>query len=493
MDKKQETRKKGPHKDISSELYGLFFEYSNDAQYVLDRKTGRYLLVNAAFERITGYTKEELLSGNLSHLDLVDPRYHKRVELLDNPAKRIRSDRFEVEIVQHSGRRRHVEITIHNITLGKRRLRVGSLRNIGRRKRLQKQLEHQIDLQRKRNIELAKSNLRIYQLTEKLRNAPKFASDLLAADDEEELLKRATRMLTDKNGLNYKDVVFYMKAGDYLVPKSWTTKVEDKRVSIRDNNRLARILRGGGEKVRTKPGEELIPLQGRKRLIGVLQVFFDEDERLLFAGSGTVKAEQKNILITLADIMALTIANLRLFKQVQKQSVVDQLTGVHNRRYYDRKIVQEIERVQRYGRDLSLMYLDMDNLKEINDEFGHDQGDLVLREIARLARESSRRIDVVCRWGGDEFILILPETSIEEAQAKAETLRSLIADYPFPRIGAGPGDEPVSASVSVGVANLDHDETNPGALFKKVDKATYMAKQKGKNRVEVYGSAEQDS
>ncbi len=472
--------------DIRSELYGLFFEYSNDAQYVLDRKTGKYVLVNHAFERLMGYTKEELLSGEVSHLDLVHEAYRDRVKLLDNPGKRVQYDRFELEVIQHSGRRRFVEVTVNNVKLGDRKLRVGSVRDIGRRKRLQKQLERQIDLQRKRNIEVAKSSLRIYQLTEKIRNTPKFATELLAAGDEEELLKRATRMLTDKSGLNYKDVVFHMKEGDYLVPRSWTVDVGDKRVSIRDSGRLAKILRGNVEKVRTKPGEEIIPLHGRRKLIGVLQVFFEEDERLLFASSGTVKAEQRDILTTLADILALSITNLRLFKQVERHSIIDQVTGVHNRRYFDRKLLEEIEREQRYGRELSLIYMDMDNLKQINDEFGHDQGDLVLKEIARLAHESSRRIDVVCRWGGDEFILILPETSLEEAKAKAEKLRSLIASYPFPRIDGGESGEPVSACVSIGVASLDHEDTDPKRLFKKADKAMYKAKQNGKNRVEAY-------
>jgi diguanylate cyclase (GGDEF)-like protein/PAS domain S-box-containing protein len=461
--------------EISLEqLHGLFFEYSNDAQYVLDRETGKYLMVNPAFERLTGYTKEELISGRVLHMDLVDPSFKERVEILDNPAKRVKYDRFELQIVQHSGRRKYVEVTLHNLDLGEQKLRVGSLRDIGRRKRLQKQLERQIDLLRKRNIETAKASIRIYQLTEKIRNTPKFATELLHADEEDELLKHATRMLTDKNGLNYRDVVFYMKQGDYLMPRSWTTEVSDKPVSIRDNSLLARILRGDKSEIH------------RKRLIGVLQVHFEEDERLLFAESGTVKAEQRDILRTLADILALTIVNLRLFKQVEKQSIIDQVTGVHNRRYFDRKIVQEMERVQRYERELSLIYLDMDNLKEINDELGHDQGDLVLKEIARLVRESSRRIDIVCRWGGDEFILILPETSIGEAKSKAEKIRSLIANYHFPRISGDGEKEPVRASVSVGVASIDHTESDPGDLFKKVDAAMYKAKQLGKNRVVIH-------
>ncbi len=473
---------------ISPELlFKLFFEYSNDAQYVLDRKTGKYAMVNAAFERLTGYTQEELISGGMSHLDLVDPAFRERVKLLDNPAKRIKYDRFELQIIQHSGRRKTVEVTLHNVIAGGHKLRIGSVRDIGRRKRLQKQLERQIDLLRKRNIETAKASIRIYQLTEKIKNTPKFASDLLTCDNEEDLLKQATAMLTDRSGLNYKDVVFYIKQGDFLVPKSWTKEVKEKRVSIRDNSKLAKLLRGDTEEVSTVPGEELIPLRGRKRLIGVLEVFFEEDERLLFADSGTVKMEQRNILITLADILALTIVNLRLFKQVERQSIVDQLTGVHNRRYFDRKIAEEMDRVRRYGRDLSLIYLDMDNLKEINDELGHDQGDLVLKEIARLIHKSSRRIDVVCRWGGDEFILILPETSLAEATSKAENIRSLIAKHPFPRIDSGDEDQPVSVSISVGVANLDHEETDPASLFKKVDEAMYRAKEKGKNRVEVHG------
>lgn len=480
---------KKKQQDISPELYTLSFEYSNDAQYVLDRKSRRYVMVNSAFARLTGYTKEELLSGKVSPLDLADPAYHERVKLLDNPAKRIRHDRFELQIIQRSGRRKFVEVTVHNVNVGKRRLRVGSVRDIGRRRRLQKQLERQIELLGKSNLNIARSNVRIYQLTEKIKGTPAFARELLDAESEEDLLKNATQMLTDKEGLNYKEVVFYMKEGDYLVPKSWTTEVSKKRVSIRDNSKLARILRGDVDEVRTKPGEELIPLRGRKRLIGVLQVLFEEDERRLFSESGTVKAEQRNILTTLADIVALTIANLRLFKQVKRQSIVDQLTGVHNRRFFDRKILQEMERVQRYDRDLSLIYIDMDNLKDINDRHGHDQGDLVLKEIAHLVRESSRSIDVVCRWGGDEFILILPETGIEEAQAKAEKICSLIADYPFPRIDSGAGDkEPVRASISIGVADLDREDSDPKVLFKKVDKALYAAKQKGKNRVEVYTS-----
>lgn len=493
MANKRESKRLFLGKNVPSELYELFFEYSNDAQYVLDRKTGGYLLVNSAFEKLTGYNQDELTSGEVSGMDLVAPEYRERVSLLDNPARRVQYDRFELQIVQHSGRRKFVEVTLHNVDVGEYKLRVGSLRDIGRRRRLQKQLERQIDLLRKRNIEIAKSSLRIYQLTEKIKNTPKFASELLAINSEDELLKLATNMLTDKNGLNYKTVIFYMKEGDYLTPKSWTDAPLQERVSIREDNRLAMILRGNYDDIETEHGEELIPLRSRTRLIGVMQVFFEEDERLLFEGSGTVKTEQRDILETLADILALTIANLRLFKQVERQSVIDQLTGVHNRRFFDRKILQEIDRVKRYGRELSLIYLDMDNLKEINDDFGHDQGDLVLREIARLAQESSRRIDVVCRWGGDEFILILPETSLDEATAKAEKLRSLIANYRFPRIDGIEEQDPVSASVSVGVTSLDHGDIEPTALFKKVDDAMYKAKQKGKNRVEISRSTKKES
>jgi len=474
--------------DKLSEMYKLFFEYSNDAQYILDRKTGKYIMVNPAFERLTGYKKEEILSDDFVPMCLVAPEYQERVKLLDNPAKRVQYDRFELMIVQHSGRRKFVELTLNNVDLGDVKLRVGSLRDISRRKRLQKQLERQIDLMRKRNIEVAKSSLRIYQLTEKIRNTPKFASELLAADNEDDILKSATKTLTDKSGLNYKDVIFYMKEGDFLAPRSWTSEVggEGERVSIRDDNRLAKILRGDDSDIENKPGEELIPLKGRKRLIGVLQVFFEEDERLLFASSGTIKEEQRDILTTLADILALTIANLRLFKQVERQSVVDQLTGVHNRRYFDRKLRQEVERVQRYERDLSLVYIDMDNLKEVNDKLGHDQGDLVLKEIARLVQESSRKIDVVCRWGGDEFVLILPETSIEEASSKAEKLRILIENYRFASID---GEErmPLPVTLSIGVAGLNHGDGDPDSLFKMADEAMYRAKKAGKNRVELSG------
>ena len=139
-------------------------------------------------------------------------------------------------------------------------------------------------------------------------------------------------------------------------------------------------------------------------------------------------------------------------------------------------MAQEIERVERYNRSLSVVLFDVDNFKKINDTYGHDIGDSVLRRVTRLIRENTRNVDTLARYGGEEFVIILPETDLKGAMAAAERIRRVIEKASFDKVG----HVTISAGVSV-FAERD----NEMSIIKKADRGLYVAKREGRNRVSV--------
>jgi two-component system cell cycle response regulator len=163
-----------------------------------------------------------------------------------------------------------------------------------------------------------------------------------------------------------------------------------------------------------------------------------------------------------------------------EMAVTDSLTGLHNRRYLDSHLATLFERAQSRNRPLSLMITDIDRFKSINDTWGHDVGDEVLKEFASRLRKNVRGIDLACRMGGEEFVVVMPDTNSETAQMVAERIRSQIAQTPFK---TGDGEQTIEVTISVGVAGLAKDVTTVAALMKRADQALYEAKNGGRNRV----------
>ena len=166
--------------------------------------------------------------------------------------------------------------------------------------------------------------------------------------------------------------------------------------------------------------------------------------------------------------------------QTIEMAVTDGLTGLHNRRYLDSHLATLFERARSRRRPLSLMITDIDRFKSINDTWGHDAGDDVLREFASRLRKNVRGIDLACRMGGEEFVVVMPDTDGDIAQKVAERIRAQIAGTPFP-IGAE--GEMVEVTVSVGVAAMGLGADTVEAMLKRADKALYEAKNGGRNRV----------
>jgi two-component system, cell cycle response regulator len=161
-------------------------------------------------------------------------------------------------------------------------------------------------------------------------------------------------------------------------------------------------------------------------------------------------------------------------------AVTDGLTGLNNRRYLDNHLKLLVDRAMARARPLSLCLTDIDRFKSINDTYGHDAGDEVLKELAARIRTTVRGADLACRYGGEEFVVVMPETTLEMATAIAERLRGAIEGKPF-RIGAG-GQE-LAVTASLGIASLTPALTGPGQLMKCADQALYEAKSGGRNRV----------
>ncbi len=215
-----------------------------------------------------------------------------------------------------------------------------------------------------------------------------------------------------------------------------------------------------------------IPLISRGNVIGVMNArstrigaFLDQDERIFSILGGSA---------------ALAIENARLHQKTQELTVVDDLTGLFNYRYFSRKLGGEVMRAERYHLPLSLIMIDIDWFKRCNDTYGHLFGNMVLRDLARRTRESVREVDVVCRYGGEEFAVILPQTKKEDARMIGERIRHRVESADFV---SETKDSRVKITVSLGIASFPENGRTSKELIEKVDQALYLAKGKGKNLV----------
>ena len=212
-----------------------------------------------------------------------------------------------------------------------------------------------------------------------------------------------------------------------------------------------------------------VPLNYKGETLGVIN--FGREHPYAF-GANDVK-----ILTLVANQVSLAIANAKLYTQTRELSVTDELTGVFNRRHFAQVLQLEWKRAVRFKRELSLLMIDVDFFKRYNDTYGHLKGDEVLKGLGSLLTENLREVDTVARFGGEEFIVLLPDTDKRGALAVAEKLRHMVQE------------KIRSITISVGVANYPEDVTEMDDLIDHADIALYDAKDSGRNRVLTYNRA----
>lgn len=167
--------------------------------------------------------------------------------------------------------------------------------------------------------------------------------------------------------------------------------------------------------------------------------------------------------------------------ELEQQALTDYLTNLYNRRYFMRRGEEEFKRTKRNGQPLTLLMLDIDNFKRVNDSYGHEAGDRALQEVARALKSNLREIDVLGRMGGEEFAVLLPDTSLEDAALLAERVRQTIENTPFEI----PGDV-LKITVCIGVSAFAKGMSNIDDMFRNADAALYQAKNAGRNRTMKY-------
>jgi len=224
-----------------------------------------------------------------------------------------------------------------------------------------------------------------------------------------------------------------------------------------------------------------VPMIAFGETLGVLHIRYDTGH------NGDAEVDQKSresvkrLAALAASQIALSLANLHLRETLRDQSIRDPLTGLFNRRFMQESLNKELQRSRRKQRSLAIIFLDLDHFKRFNDTFGHDAGDSVLKSIADIFRVHFRADDVICRYGGEEFAVILPESTIEDAARRAEALRLATRDLKL--VYRGTSLDPVT--LSIGIAGFPDHAQDAQELLDRADKCLYQSKAKGRDRVTI--------
>ncbi|MFL6335499.1 MAG: diguanylate cyclase [Pyrinomonadaceae bacterium] len=211
-----------------------------------------------------------------------------------------------------------------------------------------------------------------------------------------------------------------------------------------------------------------VPVIYRDRTMGILMVTSDDPQRLW-------QENELMLLRTVADQVAVAVNHARLFEQMQHQALTDALTGCFNRRFFEIQLERDLHLATRMRQPVSLILLDIDHFKRVNDTHGHDAGDAALRILANALREELRGVDTAARYGGEEFAIILPQAGAEGARVVAERLRSRIERTEVPGVGC--------ITASLGVATFPNDASSRELLVTTADRAVYLAKRSNRNCV----------
>ena len=334
---------------------------------------------------------------------------------------------------------------------------------------------------------------------------------ITASTDLEETLGLITSLVTERLDVAWCDLYDYEAAGDefvvlafYQLPElgidssdwmgtrydssNWSDLdacVNERRPSIwyRDDPQLP-----AGERADMDDWGELsnisLPLVYKGAVIGLIDV----------GESRTMRRwteDDKRVLQAIADQAAIAIVNARAYAALAEQAVTDGLTGLFNYRHFSEHLRQEVTTARRYGQELSLMMVDVDDFKAFNDRYGHPQGDRVLAEVAEILRQGTRKdVDILARYGGDELMVILPQAranGLEPTAARhvAERIATAIRAH---RFESAKGLRDVAVTVSIGVAGIGLGGYTHEELLSSADKALYLAKHQGKDRVSVFGT-----
>ncbi len=466
----------------SEEKYRRLVNEANDGFFVVDL-SGTLTFANVALARIHGYESPEDLIGH-KIMEFIAPA------MVDEVGEKFRAslqselppEVVEAEIIRRDGTSALLEIRPVNILEDGRVVgSQGIVRDITERSQAEATL-HQVNDRLKASVaELEQRNREAMLLAE--------SGDLLQACTTTEEANRAIGhtlplLFPDTSGVLF----IYSPSRDYLESVlAWGELPAELKQRMFEPDECWALRRGRPHRteglctalpcqVMPKPDFLLcVPLAAQGETLGVLHLRVDKS--LGSTHESALLNEQ--LAVTCAEQIALALANLRLREALRHQSIRDPLTGLFNRRAMEEVLARDIRRAERNQLPVGVIMLDLDHFKRFNDTFSHEAGDVLLRELGAFLAEHIRGGDAACRFGGEEFVLILPETTLEDTCSRAEEIREGIRGLTVAYHGQALG----AITASLGVAAFPDHGTTTEALLRAADMAMYDAKTKGRNKV----------
>lgn len=303
----------------------------------------------------------------------------------------------------------------------------------------------------------------------------------------DEMLESVAQSLIQHMGFDRTKIYLINKEGDMLEGVLTMDQSRRQEPLSKESFPLKRGIHPMVDMILGKTGDERIekyqrtivylPLRTRDENMGILMV-----DNLL--SQQEIPPEEIPLLTTIAGQLSMAIKNARLFQGVEELSITDGLTGLYLLRYFKQRMKEEFYRAERTHGQLSLMILDIDHFKRFNDTHGHPAGDIILATVAERVLANARKVDLTARYGGDEFLILLPDTSAEEALLLADRLHQAVSEEPLTLGDASA----VHLTVSIGVATYPTHASTIDELLQRADEALYWIKSHGRNRIYLYSA-----
>jgi diguanylate cyclase (GGDEF)-like protein len=333
-------------------------------------------------------------------------------------------------------------------------------------------------------------NPKLVPLTDKERAMDKGKVRILVADDEEAIRGTLSALLGEE-GYEVTAISSAEEAIARLGDDTFSLVLTDIRMGGMTGIELLQEVK------RLHPATEVIIMTSYASLetavlalrSGAYDYLLKPFEDLELVTTAVARAVEKGSLVRERDALVEALARKnRELSEVNaflaERANRDGLTGLYNHRYFQEALARETALCERHGRDLSLIFGDVDNFKKFNDTHGHQAGDAVLRGIAEILRKCIRMSDILARYGGEEFVVLLPDTNKEDTRILAERIRAATESHPFPGRETQPGGK---LTISLGISSFPEDGRQPADLIKGADSALYEAKRSGRNVIRTHG------
>jgi diguanylate cyclase (GGDEF)-like protein/PAS domain S-box-containing protein len=486
-----ETNKLTKHKPAQGKLrtseihYRRLFETARDGILILDAVTRRITDVNPFMVELLGYTRDEFLGKELWEIGLL-----KDAEASQDAFRELEQKGYiryeDLPLQTKEGKLREVEFVSNVYREDGHQVIQCNIRDITERK-------HAEDRVQKANEELTVLVAELHRRDSEMQLLNRMNDLLQTCNSQEEAYKvialLAAELFAGQNGC----VAVLHASGQHLETVArWGDEAPvESTFSLED---CWALRRGHPHEVidpraswlcshfvhQPETGYLCVPLTVQGETLGLLCLVGAAARR------GEHQVSQQQLTVMVGESIKLCLSNLKLREKLHSQATHDPLTGLFNRRYLEETLSRELHRAHRGNSPLGVAMLDLDHFKRFNDTFGHDAGDSLLRELGQLLREKLRKSDISCRYGGEEFVLVMPDSSLANTQQRVEQIRGLVKELKIRHGNQLLG----TVAASAGVAEApEHGSTAP-ELLRAADNALYAAKQAGRDRIVVYQGKE---